>query len=154
MISCISRIIVLLMLIAIAGCATVQTPQLGEMLSGKMFSLKDGTEMEFKIQLSTGKGTMTAFNPVTNESYTGLYTGIFTGGASSKGVVRDSWGWESGTVETTSNPTGAIARGILKGDKGTVIDVYLDIAPGYGNELPTGHGNGTDNHDVHYQIQF
>lgn len=157
-----SWIIVLLMLIAVAGCATGRNIKIGDMLSGEMVSLKDGTELRCEIQFTSSiqkTGTMTAFNPVSNESFQGRYRTILTGGGSSTGVVRDSWGWTTGTVKTSSDPR-ASARGILKGDKGTVIDVSLDLEPVKSNAdegvffFFHGQGTGTDNHDVHYQIQF
>ncbi len=162
----ISGIIVLLMLIAVAGCATGlstgRSIKIGDMLPGKMFSLKDGTELRYEIQFTSSiqrTGTMTAFNPVSNESFQGQYRTILTGGGSSTGVVKDSWGWTTGTVKTSSDPR-ATARGILKGDKGTVIDVSLDLESVKSNAdegaffFFHGQGTGTDNHDVHYQIQF
>ncbi len=71
---------------------------------------------------------MTAFNPVSKESFQGQYRVMLTGGGTSTGVVRDSWGWTAGTVTTTSDPKAA-GRGFLKGDKGTVIDVSLTSHP-------------------------
>ena len=152
------------MLIAVAGCVTGRSIniKIGDMLPGEMFSLKDGTELRYEIQFTSSIqkiGTMTAFNPVSNESFQGQYRTILTGGGSSTGVVRDSWGWTTGTVKTSSDPR-ATARGILKGDKGTVIDVSLDLESVKGNAdegaffFFHGQGTGTDNHDVHYQIQF
>ena len=168
----ISGIIVLLMLIAVAGCATgtgtniwgapTKTIKIGDMRPGEMFSLKDGTKLMFEIQFTSSiqrTGTMTAFNPVSNESFQGQYRTILTGGGSSTGVVRDSWGWTTGTVKTSSDPRAA-ARGILKGAKGTVINVSIDLEPVKSNAEEgvflffNGQGTGTDNHGVNYQISF
>jgi len=160
------RIIALLMLIAVAGCATGPSTgrniKIGDMLPGEIISLKDGTKLTYEIQFTSsaqGRGTMTAFNPVSKESFQGQYRVILTGGGSSTGVVRDSWGWPSGTVTTTSDPKAA-ARGFLKGDKGTVIDVSLDLTPVKSNAQDgvffffSGQGAGTDNHNDRYQIYF
>jgi len=160
------RIIALLMLIAVAGCATGPSTgrniKIGDMLPGEIISLKDGTKLTYEIQFTSsaqGRGTMTAFNPVSKESFQGQYRVILTGGGSSTGVVRDSWGWTSGTVTTTSDPKAA-ARGFLKGDKGTVIDVSLDLTPVKSNAQDgvffffSGQGAGTDNHNDRYQIYF
>ena len=133
-----------------AGCATMPDP-VGQMLPGKMYSLQDGTELNFEIQTSYGTGAMTAYNPVTGEKFSGQYTGIYTGGGASQSNVTNSWGFSTGSVTTQSAPTGAIAKGILRGDRGTIINVSLNIQPG---ARPTGFGEGTDNKGVRYQIQF
>lgn len=124
------------------GCA-------GAMLPGKMYSLKDGVEMNFEIQTSYGTGSMTAYNPSTGESFTGQYTGTYKGGGYAHGTI--SGPMKTSTVTMYSPPTEANARGVLKGDKGTVISIYLDIRPGL---RPTGHGEGIDNNNVRYQIHF
>lgn len=162
----ISRIIVFLMLIAIAGCAaglnTGRNIKIGDMLPGEIISLKDGTKLTYEIQFTSsaqGRGTMTAFNPVSKESFQGQYRVMLTGGGTSTGVVRDSWGWTAGTVTTTSDPKAA-GRGFLKGDKGTVIDVSLDLTPVKSNAQDgvffffSGQGTGTDNRSDRYQIFF
>lgn len=161
------RIIVLIMLIAVAGCATGLSTgrniKIGDMLPCEMILLKDGTKLMCEVQFTSsiqGRGTMTTFNPVSNESFQGQYRVILTGGGSSTGVVRDSWGWTTGTVKTTSGPSAAAARGILKGDKGTVIDVSIDLTPVKSNAQDdvffffSGQGTGTDNHSNRYQIYF
>lgn len=141
----------IVLVLVLTGCVPPQQGvKLGDMLPGKMFSLKDGNEYNFAIQVSYDTGAMTAFNPSTNERFSGQYTAIITSGGVSQGVAKDSWGMSAGTVTTVSTAT-ANARGILKGDAGTVIDVYLDIQPG---NRPTGHGTGVDNKEVRYQIQF
>ena len=84
---------------------------------------------------------------------------MLIGGGASTGVMRDSWGWTTGTVKTSSDPR-ATARGILRGDKGTIIDVSLDLESVKSNAdegvffFFHGQGTGTDNHDTHYQIRF
>jgi len=154
------------MMIAVAGCATGPSTgrniKIGDMLPCEMISLKDGTKLMCEVQFTSsiqGKGTITAFNPVSKESFQGQYRVILTGGGSSTGVVRDSWGWTTGTVKTTSDPKAA-ARGFLKGDKGTVIDVSIDLTPVKSNAQDgvffffSGQGTGTDNHSDRYQIYF
>jgi hypothetical protein len=118
------------------------------MIPGKMFSLKDGTELAFSAQYSTGSGILTANNPSTGENFTGQYTGIYTGGGVS---TTKGGGLFSSSVTTTTAPTGAKIAGILKGDKGTIINITMEIQPGLN---PTGFGEGVDNNGVHYQIQI
>jgi hypothetical protein len=164
----ISQGIVLLILIAVAGCATGPNTgrniKVGDMLPGEIISLKDGTKLTYEIQFtssSQGRGIMKAFNPASNESFQGQYRVILTGGGSSTGVVRDSWGWTAGTVTTTSDPKAA-ARGFLKGDKGTVIDISIDLTPVKSNAQDgvffffSGQGTGTDNNNNNnrYQVYF
>ena len=59
-----------LMLVAVAGCGTGRNIKVGDMLPGEMVSLKDGTELRCEIQFISSvqrTGTMTAFNPASNE---------------------------------------------------------------------------------------
>ncbi|MBN1377749.1 MAG: hypothetical protein JXA04_00785 [Gammaproteobacteria bacterium] len=123
----------------------------GSMIPGTMYSLKDGTQIQLQLQTSYGTGAMTGFNPVTGENFSGQYTGIYKGGGTEQGVYTNSWGFSTGSVTTTSAPTGAVAKGVLVGDKGTVINMNMEIQPG---ARPTGFGEGVDNNGVQYQIQF
>ena len=161
-----SQIIALLMLITVLGCATGpgtgRNLKIGDMLPGEMISLKDGTRMLCEVQFTSsaqGRGTMTAYNPESKESFQGQYRVILSGSGSSTGVVKDSWGWTTATVKTTSDPKAA-ARGFLRGDKGTVIDISMDLTPVKSNAQDgvflffTGQGTGTDNRDARYQIYF
>ena len=122
----------------------------GGMLPGQMYSLDDGSELNFKIEKSRGTGSMTAYNTVTGERFNGQYTGKYTGGERSFGTVSGQ-GDNISTIQSFTPPSGATARGILRGDQGTVIEVYLDITPGF---RPTGFGEGLDNKGRRYQLQF
>lgn len=122
----------------------------GKMLPGKMYTLSDGTESQFEIQRSNGSGGMTAHNPVTGESFTGRYTALFIGGTVST-VSESNWKRGNTTASVNTSPTTAEARGILRGNKGTVITVHLDIEPGL---VPRGQGEGIDNNGTRYQFQF
>lgn len=127
------------------------------MLPGKMYRLDNGAEWPFGIATSYGTGALTASDPQSGETFTGQYTGTYTGGGSS----FETWSGTafsggqmtvlngSGTVLTP--PRNATARGILRGSAGTVVEVYLDIRPGL---RPTGHGMGQDNKGRRFQIQF
>jgi len=124
----------------------------GTMLPGTMYSLDSGVEMPFEIETSRSTGSLKATNPETGEIFTGQYTGKFTGGGYSQGTIRTaSASTGISRFQSFTPPTGANARGILKGDQGTVISIYLDITPGF---RPTGFGEGVDNKGVEYQIQF
>ena len=92
-----------------------------------MYSLKDGTELTFEIQRSYGTGDMSAQNPKTGEKFTGQYTATRVAG------------------------NYADAHGILRGNKGTVVNVTLEIQAGL---MPKGHGEGVDNNGNRYQFQF
>jgi hypothetical protein len=147
------NILMLSLLILALGCATVKPAQ-KTMLPGKIYSLKDGTALSFTIEMAVNSGDMTAYNPLTNENFTGRYTGIFTGGGVSQSTATNNWGNTSGKVTTVSGPTGAKVKGILRGDKGTVIDLNMDVQPGTVRNPPTGIGEGIDNNGLHYQVQF
>ena len=145
------RLFTILLLVVLGGCVMPNVNPIGTMLPGKMFSLNDGAQFEFEIQTSYGTGIMTAFNPANGEKFSGQYTGIYKGGGTEQGVYTNSWGFTTGSVTTKSAPTGAVAKGVLVGDKGTVINVNMDIQPG---ARPTGFGEGVDNKGARYQIQF
>ena len=119
-------------------------------LNGSMFSMKDGAELSFQIERSSGTGGMWATNLKTGEMFKGQYTGRYNDGGSSFATVRGSTG-ATGTVTVFTPPTSANARGFLRGDKGTVIDIYLDITPGI---VPRGTGEGMDNSGIRYRVQF
>jgi hypothetical protein len=126
-------------LILLCGC--------GRMLPGAMYDLRNGQKLDFAIETSRGAGSMTAYNPSTGETFDGVYSGVFHGG----GVAVARAGNGGCNITAFAPPSGADASGILKGDKGTVISVYLDINPGF---RPTGHGIGRDNNGVQYQVHF
>ena len=143
-----TKLILIGPLILLLSCATVKTVR---MLPGKMYSLKDGTEMTFAAQLSSGTGILTAYNPVTGENFTGQYTGIYTDGGVTQTEHTNSLGFSTGTYTTQTAANHAKIKGILKGDKGTIITIEMDIQTG---DNPKGIGEGTDNYGVHYQIQL
>jgi hypothetical protein len=130
--------------IFLAGCV-------GRALPGKIYSLDDAVVMPFEIETSYGTGDMRATNPKTGEKFTGQYTGTTSGGGYTYGTVTNQQTGQSANVSAYSPPTSANARGVLIGDKGTVIEVFLDIKPGV---RPKGHGEGRDNQGRRYQVQF
>jgi len=125
------------------GC--IRATNVGRMLPGKMYSMQDGTELEFRIETSRGSGGLEAVNRETGEHFTGHYAASYVGGGSAVGLLGDV------PMVMVAVPTGANAQGILRGDRGTVIGIYLTIKPG---DTPTGHGTGKDNRGQHYQVYF
>lgn len=141
----------------LAGCATGPQPVSGPvMIPGRIYCLKDGAELQFAIERSSGQGMMTALNPVTGERFTGTYSAMVTeGGGVEQSTIANNWGTTTGTVSKTTLATKAIGRGVLRGDKGTVISLTMDIKPSYHPAInPSGFGEGTDNNGLKYQIQF
>lgn len=153
------KFFVLVVVVLLSACGTT--------LPGKLYSLHDGTAMEFQIERSYGTGGMSAQNLKTGESFSGQYTGTYKGGGTATTIGRGSYTGStsnyatgsmyqhSGSVNTTSTtfipPRDATARGVLVGDKGTVIELYMEIRPGI---VPKGHGEGIDNKGIRYQVQF
>lgn len=140
-----ATVVVVVAAALLASCAGIMT------IPGKAYALSDGTELAFTIQRSAGTGGMEAMNPKTGERFTGQYTATEIGGGSS---IVQLTNWRTGSMTTgrvNTSSDSAIARGILRGDKGTVIDVHLDIEPGL---MPRGHGEGVDNKGNRYQFQF
>ncbi len=138
----------------LAGCA-------GKMLPGKLYSLNDAAILDFQIQTSYGTGKLTAANPKTGERFEGQYTGTYENGGTTvsrvntfdpaKAVNRNNTPGQGYNIVSNTAPTKATARGVLIGDKGTTIELFMNIVPGL---RPTGHGQGTDNKGAKYQLQF
>lgn len=136
-------------------------------LPGKLYSLQDGIVIDFQIERSYGTGAMYAQNNKTGEKFTGQYTGTYKGGGtattfgsgsyrgSTTSYAIGSMHQHSGNISSSSTtfipPSDATARGVLIGDKGTVIELYMEIRPGI---VPKGHGEGIDNKGNRYQVQF
>jgi hypothetical protein len=136
----------------LAGCVNV--PQGPIMIPGRMYRLSDGAEYDFSIESTTGAGSMNARNLKTGERFTGNYTAIFVDGGQSQGVIANQWGMGTGSVTTTTNPTRAVVKGILRSDKGTVILISLDVKVSCTIVNPSGFGEGKDNKGRTYQVQF
>lgn len=153
-----ARILIpLLLALLLTSCAVAPQQTAGPwMIPGRMYCLKDGTEFQLSIERSSGQGRMTAVNLRTGEQFTGTYSAIITeGGAVEQSTAENFWGKVGPTVTKTTAATKAAGRGILRGDKGTVINLTLDIKPSYSRAVnPSGFGEGEDNNGLKYQIQF
>lgn len=147
---------IVLLAALLCGCAVAPPAHQGPiMIPGHMFSLNDGTEFAFAIERSSGTGSMTARNLKTGEVFAGRYTAMMVDGGVSTGAYQNAWGFNAGTVTTRKPGTRAVGKGILRGDKGTVISISLDIKPSYDYRInPSGFGEGADNKGVKYQVQF
>jgi len=108
--------------LTLAGCA-------GGMLQGQMYRLDTGAQWPFGIQTSYGTGKLTATDPQSGEVFSGQYTGVYHGGGRSFGTAFNAQLLTTTTVQTFTPPSNATARGILRGNRGTVIQIYLDIRP-------------------------
>ncbi|SEL25799.1 hypothetical protein SAMN05216387_107103 [Nitrosovibrio tenuis] len=124
--------------VVLAGCV-------GTMLPGRMYASPNGQILKFEIETSYGQGKMTAFNDQTGEKFTGEYSAMHRGQGMTFGNVGRS------NVTLFQPPTGANGQGVLVGDQGTMIRVYLEIRPGL---RPTGHGSGVDQNGGRYELFF
>lgn len=148
--------IALLLALTLSACAT-------QSVSGKIYAIAEKTTvLEFTIVQENGTKKMTAKNPDTGENFSGECTSIVTGyrpsGAAYVPPARPATnafarGVEQGAQIVANTPVAsqASARAILIGDKGTTIQLTMDVSTG---PHPHGHGEGTDNKGVRYQIQF
>jgi hypothetical protein len=98
----------------------------GRMISGKLYSLKDGSVISCSIEYSQGQGRMEALNAKTGEKFEGTYTGVYETDRAAK------------------------CKGILIGDQGTIISLTMEINVG---SSPFGFGDGEDNNGLKYQYQ-
>jgi hypothetical protein len=138
----------------LVGCA-------GDMLTGQLHAIDDGTTLQFEIERSHGKGKLTALNPKTGEKFEGTYTAVMHGEEATftqvstfdpaKAVNRGNMPNQGYTATSHKAGDYAAARGILIGDKGTTIELRMEIEPGI---KPRGHGEGRDNSGRRYQVQF
>lgn len=87
---------------------------------------------------------MTATNPETGENFSGEYTGV------QEGARAVGFG-AGGTRYANAQSDTANAEGVLYGDKGTVLNLQMDIKGGL---FSHGMGTAQDNHGNEYQIQF
>ncbi|MBN1183662.1 MAG: hypothetical protein JXB49_15330 [Bacteroidales bacterium] len=99
------------------------------MIPGKLYSLTDGSVITCNLEVSTGQGKIEATNPKTGEVFKGNYTVIFVSDLMGRG------------------------RGMMKGDKGTVIFLTIEFSKGTVWNLPVGYGDGEDNNGLKYQYQ-
>jgi hypothetical protein len=134
-----------------------------DMFQGQMISMKDGTELRFEIggpHWWENEVLVRAKNHINGESFSGRFILLGNGNASTS-IITNAWGLKAGEVQTSSDGKNKIAKGIIKGDKGTIINLTLETRrvdekrPGGGNPwYYHGFGEGTDNHDNRYTIQF
>jgi hypothetical protein len=104
-------------------------PCIAIMIPGKLYSLKDGSVITCNLEYSTGQGKIEAKNPQTGEVFTGNYTVIFVSDIMARG------------------------RGMMKGDKGTVIFITIECSRGTAWNFPVAYGDGEDNNGLKYQYQ-
>jgi hypothetical protein len=148
------KVVTLLLVLLLTACASGPTYHYrgGEMIPGRLISLADGTLLPMQLELSTGSGRITAFNPVTNEKFSGNYTAV-----SEDKYIQYSkpsfWGSEN-TVQAVEMSSSVPATAIIVGDQGTVINIRIRIRPGNAHVLPIGYGDAEDNKGVKYNFQF
>lgn len=128
-------------------------PVFGGWITGQMVSTTNGEELLYEIEASRGTGGMWAANKSTGEVFTGTYSAWANNGGYSFGSISGSGGSSRGTtnVQIYTPPSSANGKGFLKGGRGTVIEVFLDIQPGL---RPTGAGEGIDNKNQRYRLTF
>lgn len=132
----------------LAGCAT-NPYTLGSYIPGRIISLSDGKILPMQIQLSYGTGKMTAVNPDTGEFFDGTYTAIQE--TKSSQVSRPTWLGDQETASEVTTSDLAQASAVLVGNKGTVLDIKMQIKAG---SPPIGFGEATDNAGKKYRVQF
>lgn len=165
------NILALLAAIFLASCATVppeyRPPAPGlerfDMYQGQMFSMKNGTELRFEIGGPYGwenEILARARNPFSGENFSGRLM-LLEKGSTSTSVVTNAWGAKTGEIQTSSGADNRIAKGIIKGDKGTIVSLIIETQRIYKNRpgggapfYYRGFGEGKDNNDNPYTIQF
>jgi hypothetical protein len=145
----------MILLSLLMACATYPNGDL-LMVQGKMLSVKDGSVMHLEIENYATGQLMTGANQTTGERFKGNYA-IVNEGSSSTGVVTNSFGFTTGQINTNSSKL--ILKGMLKGDRGTIIDVTVYLGPSVVKYTSPGtwnqdrfYGEATDNFGTKYQI--
>ena len=123
-------------------------------LKGTMTCLADGATCPFRIEKKmawggSATGGVAATHPVTGERFKGQYTGILPSSRGSAQFRTPAGGTFYGNYQETGRNANAVAT--LNGDKGTVIQLQMQILAGW---TPHGIGSGTDNQGRRYQLQF
>ncbi len=114
-------------LLVILVAFTHATPT-GGMFFGEMYDVKDGTILNFEIKAQAQSGPMRAYNPTTGERLEGPFT-----------------------ITSHQDGTTSDFKGIMFGDRGTIIEVSLETNSVM---LPSGVGIAKDNAGRQYQIQI
>ena len=121
------------------------------MLPGTIYA-QDGTVMQFAIQKALGGGDVTAFNPATQERFSGTYVGVIRGtNVNSDAYATNGADFAVGAGSSVARSNLADATAYLRGDKGTMLTCAMQIQPGI---YPHGIGQCSDNHRTTYRLQF
>jgi hypothetical protein len=125
-------------------------------IPGELTSLADGTQLPFRIEKiwawgGSGSGGVAATNPKTGEQFTGTYSAIREGDRSGTAFVSGRYGQPLGTATYSERGRNASGVATLTGDKGTVIQLDMQIISGWS---PHGVGSGADNRGNRYQLSF
>jgi len=138
-------------LAVVSGCATVPT-RAGTMMGGRIVALADGRILPMQIELtplSQSTGRMMATDPASGELLDGTYTAILSSSYtqhSRPGLFGDEHAGNTVQMNDTAQATA-----VLVGNKGTVINLHMQIKVG---NPPAGIGEGEDNKGKKYSVQF
>jgi hypothetical protein len=139
--------------IILSGCASAGGT--GTMLPGTIVS-DQGDLLEFHIEKAMRTGAVTAFNPRTEEEFSGTYVAIVESATAHDSGFATVYG-AGGTVNAsgfgnrrvTSNIAQATAY--LKGSAGTILNCSMQIEAGW---TPHGIGTCADQKVNGYRLQF
>ena len=139
-------IICMLTGVGLSACVGV-----GGMIPGHLYSDK-GQMLEFAIEKAYRTGGVTAFNPKTNERFSGKYVGILEEISSSSSAFASAGRFSaSGFSNSSISSNVANATAFLQGDKGTLLSCRMQIEAGLN---PHGFGSCEDNKGSRYRLQF
>jgi formylmethanofuran dehydrogenase subunit C len=121
------------------------------MLPGNLYS-QNGKVMSFAIEKTTGAGSVTAFDPGSQEQFSGSYVAVLGNTTTNThAMVANTSGWVAGNATESSGSNMADGTAYLRGDKGTMLSCTMRIQAGV---YPHGIGDCTDNHRATYRLQF
>jgi len=146
----IGRVTVVLVTAFAVACAP-QGPSVGAMLPGALYT-QDGRVLDFAIEKAQRSGRVTAFDPATQESFSGSYVAVIASASgSSREFVTNGRGYAVGAGSAVVGSNMADATAFLRGDKGSMLSYSMRIEAA---ASPHGLGICTDNHGGRYRLQF
>lgn len=124
---------------------------MGAMLPGNLYT-PDGRVLDFAIQKAPRSGSVTVFDPTTQEHFSGTYVGVLEStSTSSTGFVTNGRDFSVGSGSAVVGSNIADATAYLRGDKGSMLTCSIKIEAGV---FPHGLGSCSDNHGGHDRVQF
>jgi hypothetical protein len=155
------RILLAAAIVALLLSACASLPPFGKhrypMLPGTLEPVKEATRIDFELSYDAGMtgGNIRAINPTTRERFTGMYTSARGASSPAEGTAEAA-GIAAGKGRAHGREP-AKAKGLLRGNRGTIVEMTLDLEIG-GEREPyrnvRGSGEAKDNRGGRYRAKL